>query len=139
MVVHILGKGFKGKEVIRIALASKFYGIGKTTAEKLCSKLGFYPWMRMHELTEPQILNITNELSNITIEGDARAAVRANIAAKRRIGSYEGLRHAMHLPVRGQRTRNNAKTARKLNMVDRRAYHTNTESWTDSIARFLRK
>lgn len=68
MVVHILGKAFKGKEVIRIALASKFYGVGKSTAERLCSKLGFYPWMRMHQLSEPQILNITSELSNMTIE-----------------------------------------------------------------------
>lgn len=41
MVVHILGKGFKGKEVVKIALASKFYGVGLKTAEKLCSKLAW--------------------------------------------------------------------------------------------------
>lgn len=123
MVVHILGKGFKGKEVIKIALASKFYGVGEKTAERVCSKLGFYPWMRMHQLTEAQIMSITSELSTMTIEGDARAVVKENIALKRRIGCYEGMRHAMNLPVRGQRTRNNAKTARKLNKVDRRGYH----------------
>ncbi|EDO19469.1 hypothetical protein Kpol_1002p119 [Vanderwaltozyma polyspora DSM 70294] len=119
MVVHILGKGFKGKEVVRIALASKFYGVGLETAQKICSKLGFYPWMRMHQLTEPQILGITSELSNMTIEGNARAVVKNNIALKRRIGSYQGLRHAMNLPVRGQNTRNNAHTARRLNRLDR--------------------
>lgn len=124
MVVHILGKAFKGKEVIRIALASKFYGVGKSIAERLCSKLGFYPWMRMHQLSEPQILNITSELSNMTIEGDARAIVRENIALKKKIGSYEGMRHALGLPVRGQRTRNNAKTARKINRIGVRAFHT---------------
>lgn len=124
MVVHILGKAFKGKEVIRIALASKFYGVGKSTSERLCSKLGFYPWMRMHQLTEPQILNITSELSNMTIEGEARAVVRENIALKKRIGSYQGMRHALGLPVRGQRTRNNANTARKINRMGSRSYHT---------------
>ncbi|CCK73058.1 mitochondrial 37S ribosomal protein uS13m KNAG_0M02050 [Huiozyma naganishii CBS 8797] len=120
MVVHILGKAFKGKEVVRIGLSSKFYGIGLPTAETVCSKLGFYPWMRMHQLSEPQILSIASELSHMTIEDDARAVVRANIAVKKRIGSYEGLRHALHLPVRGQKTKNNAKTARKLNKLDRK-------------------
>ncbi|CCF60146.1 hypothetical protein KAFR_0J00780 [Kazachstania africana CBS 2517] len=119
MVVHVLGKAFKGKEVVRIALASKFYGIGSRTSQLICSKLGFYPWMRMHQLSESQILNITNELSKITIEDDARAIVRQNIQLKKRIGSYQGLRHALHLPVRGQNTKNNAKTARKLNRLDR--------------------
>lgn len=128
MVVHILGHGFKGKEVIRIGLASKFYGLGLQSAEKICSKLGFYPWMRMHQLSEPQIMNITSELSNLTIEGDARAIVRENIALKKSIGSYEGLRHSLNLPVRGQRTRNNAKTARKLNKIDRRGFHTSASS-----------
>ncbi|EJS41940.1 sws2p [Saccharomyces arboricola H-6] len=132
MVVHILGKGFKGKEVIKIALASKFYGIGKTTAEKVCSKLGFYPWMRMHQLSEPQIMSIASELSTMTIEGDARAVVKENIALKKKIGSYSGMRHALHLPVRGQHTRNNAKTARKLNKIDRRGFHTNPKIETRS-------
>lgn len=120
MVVHILGKAFKGKEVIRIGLASKFYGIGDKTAERVCSKLGFYPWMRMHQLSEAQIMNIASELSNMTIEGDARAVVKENIALKKRIGSYQGMRHTLNLPVRGQHTRNNANTARKLNKIDRR-------------------
>ncbi|GCE99096.1 37S ribosomal protein subunit sws2, mitochondrial [Zygosaccharomyces mellis] len=120
MVVHILGKAFKGKEVIRIGLSSKFYGIGERTAEMVCSKLGFYPWMRMHQLSESQIMNIASELSNMTIEGDARAVVKENIALKKRIGSYQGMRHTLNLPVRGQHTRNNANTARKLNKVDRR-------------------
>ncbi|CCH61417.1 hypothetical protein TBLA_0E03630 [Henningerozyma blattae CBS 6284] len=119
MVVHILGKAFKGKEVIKIALASKFYGIGPKTSEQLCSKLGFYPWMRMHQLTEGNIMSITSELSKMTIEDDARAIVRENIQLKKNIGSYPGIRHSMNLPVRGQNTRNNAKTARKLNRLNR--------------------
>lgn len=120
MVVHILGRAFKGKEVIRIALASKFYGIGDKTATTVCSKLGFYPWMRMHQLSEAQIMGIASELSNMTIEDEARAVVRRNIALKKSIGTYEGLRHVLHLPVRGQHTKNNARTARKLNKLDRK-------------------
>ncbi|KAK5960088.1 mitochondrial 37S ribosomal protein uS13m SWS2 PWA37_002580 [Arxiozyma heterogenica] len=119
MVVHVLGKAFKGKQVINIALASKIYGIGLATATKICSKLGFYPWMRMHQLSESQILNLNNELSNMTIEDDARSKIRANIALKKKIGSYQGFRHEHHLPVRGQKTKNNAMTARKLNKLNR--------------------
>ncbi|AMD22839.1 HHR070Wp [Eremothecium sinecaudum] len=120
MAVNILGKAFKGKEVVRIALASKFYGIGLKTSEQLCSKLGFFPWMRMNQLTEPNIMSIASELSNMTIEGSAKAIVKENIALKRRIGSYQGLRHAQGLPVHGQKTRSNAKTAKKLNRLDRK-------------------
>lgn len=84
----------------------------------------------MHQLSEQQVLGITKELSDLTIEGDARAIIRSNIALKRAIGSYQGMRHAMGLPVHGQRTRTNAKTARKLNRVERRGYT------TDNRARF---
>ncbi|CAH2449669.1 Putative mitochondrial ribosomal protein of the small subunit [Komagataella phaffii CBS 7435] len=119
MVVHILGKGFKGKTLIDIGLSSKFYGVGLQTAQRLCSKLGFYPSMRMHQLNEQQVMAITKELSDLTIEGKLRSVVRENIQLKRTIGSYAGLRHAMGLPVRGQRTKTNAKTAKKLNKLNR--------------------
>ncbi|ODV97393.1 hypothetical protein PACTADRAFT_74906 [Pachysolen tannophilus NRRL Y-2460] len=120
MVVHILGKGFKGKTLVNIGLASKFYGVGAQTAQRLCSKLGFYPEMRMHQLSEQQVMSITKELSEMTIEGKLRSIIRENIHLKRNIGSYVGLRHAIGLPVRGQRTKTNAKTARKLNRLDRK-------------------
>ncbi|KAI9064384.1 S13-like H2TH domain-containing protein [Trametes sanguinea] len=58
-------------------------------------------------------------LREIKIESDLRRQMRENIAHQRNIGSYVGRRHAMHLPVRGQRTQSNAKTARKLNRVER--------------------
>ena len=74
----------------------------------------------MHQLTESQIMDITSELSNMIIEDEARAVVRRNIQLKKDIGSYQGLRHALHLPVRGQLTKNNARTARKLNRLDRK-------------------
>lgn len=75
--------------------------------------------MRMHQLNEQQVMAITKELSDLTIEGKLRSVVRENIQLKRTIGSYAGLRHAMGLPVRGQRTKTNAKTAKKLNKLNR--------------------
>ncbi|KAF9052914.1 hypothetical protein BJ165DRAFT_1339913 [Panaeolus papilionaceus] len=61
----------------------------------------------------------TDPLKNLKIESELRREVRENIAHQRMIGSYVGRRHAMHLPVRGQNTQNNAKTAKKLNRLDR--------------------
>lgn len=59
-------------------------------------------------------------LTELTIESELRREIRENIAHQRMIGSYVGRRHAMHLPVRGQNTQSNAKTAKKLNHLDRR-------------------
>ncbi|PPQ64640.1 hypothetical protein CVT26_002730 [Gymnopilus dilepis] len=61
----------------------------------------------------------SDPLKNLKIESELRREIRENIAHQRMIGSYVGRRHAMHLPVRGQNTQTNAKTARKLNRLDR--------------------
>lgn len=74
----------------------------------------------MNQLTEPQVMAINKELSELTIEGHLKQKVLDDIALKRSIGSYAGSRHASGLPVRGQKTRNNAVTAGKLNKLDRR-------------------
>ncbi|OAV94867.1 hypothetical protein PTTG_00771 [Puccinia triticina 1-1 BBBD Race 1] len=76
---------------------------------------------------QPRLLSITDDpLQRLLIESDLRREVRANIAHHRAIGSYKGKRHALGFPVNGQRTHTNAKTARKLNKVERRAYSTST-------------
>ena len=72
-------------------------------------------------------LRIHNHLANLIIESDLRRQVRADIAHHRAVGSYKGRRHAMGLPVRGQRTKTNAKTAKALNKVERRAFSTMVE------------
>lgn len=74
----------------------------------------------MHQLSEQQTMSITKELSEMTTDSKLLAQVRANIRMKREIGSYTGMRHSMGLPVRGQRTKTNAKTARKLNRIERK-------------------
>lgn len=119
MVVNILGKSFSGNTVVQIGLASKFFGVGAKTSERICSKLGIYPQMRMVQLDEPRILDITKELSDLKIENDLKTEIRNNIRIKRETLSYEGRRHIVGLPVRGQRTRTNALTAKKLNRVNR--------------------
>lgn len=67
---------------------------------------------------------LKDDLAEIKVESEARRVVRENIAHHREIGTYRGRRHAMHYPVRGQNSRTNAKTARKLNKIDRRGFGT---------------
>jgi small subunit ribosomal protein S13 len=74
----------------------------------------------MGVLPQRTITALTAELSTMTIENDARKIVQDNIKRLRDIGTYRGRRHAMGLPVRGQRTRTQISTARKLNKVDRK-------------------
>jgi small subunit ribosomal protein S13 len=69
----------------------------------------------------PKIITaLTAELSTMTIESDARKLVQDNIKRLRDMGTYRGRRHAMGLPVRGQRTRNQIESAKRLNMIERR-------------------
>jgi small subunit ribosomal protein S13 len=100
-------------------LAKKIFGVGYNTAERICAKVGIYPKMRMNQLTEPQIMAINKELSDLTIEGHLKQKILDDIKLKRSIGSIAGSRHAAGLPVRGQRTRNNSQTANRLNRLER--------------------
>lgn len=120
MGVHIFGKAIKHNSLVRIGLAKKIFGVGYKSAEAICAKVGIYPQMRMNQLSEQQIMAINKELSEMKVEGPLKLEILENIQLKRSIGSYAGIRHASGLPVRGQGTRNNIYTARKLNKLDRR-------------------
>ncbi|CAG8786147.1 18094_t:CDS:1, partial [Cetraspora pellucida] len=85
------------------------------TAQRICSKFSIHKTCRLHELSELQIQQISLELSNMKIETDLKREVINNIMHHRSIGTYKGKRHVMGYPVRGQRTKTNARTARKLN------------------------
>ncbi|CAH1758932.1 13362_t:CDS:2 [Entrophospora sp. SA101] len=113
-MLHLLGVNLPENKLVRIAL-TYFYGIGDITANKICSKFSIHKACKLSELSESQINQISLELSNMKIESDLRRETRNNIIHHRTIGSYKGKRHAMGYPVRGQRTRTNARTARKLN------------------------
>jgi len=86
------------------------YGIGKNTATKVLKNINVNENIRVKNLTEEQLNSIRQEVSKLTIEGDLRREVAMNIRRLMEIGSYRGMRHRRGLPVRGQNTRNNART-----------------------------
>jgi len=119
---HILGAFLPPYKKVRYALLH-FKGIGIYTAERICIRLQFHESLTMGEMSEGQLNALAHELGDYTLENDLARGVRENIARLRRIGSFKGRRHAAGLPVRGQASQTNARTARKLNRVERR-YHT---------------
>jgi small subunit ribosomal protein S13 len=92
-----------------IALTS-IYGIGRTTAHKICEKVGLEYSVKIKDLTEEQLESIRGVISKMTVEGDLRREVSMNIKRLMDLGCYRGIRHRRGLPLRGQRTRTNART-----------------------------
>jgi len=86
------------------------YGIGKTTAQQILEAAGVPEETRVRELTNDQLDAVRAEVDKLKIEGDLRREVRQNIKRLIEIGSYRGIRHRRGLPVRGQNTKNNART-----------------------------
>ncbi len=86
------------------------YGIGRTTAQKICAATGVAPETRVSTLSEEQMDAIRNEVAKHTVEGDLRRTVSMNIKRLMDLGCYRGLRHRRSLPVNGQRTKTNART-----------------------------
>ena len=86
------------------------YGIGKPTAQEILKKVGINENTRVKDLTEDEIGTIRKEIESIKVEGDLRREVALNIKRLMEIGSYRGIRHRKGLPVRGQKTKTNART-----------------------------
>lgn len=87
------------------------HGIGKSRAQHALVDTGISPETKVRDLTEEEITKLREYISqNLTVEGDLRREVQMNIKRLMEIGSYRGLRHRRSLPVRGQRTRTNART-----------------------------
>lgn len=95
---------------VEIAL-TYIYGIGRTTAQAIIAKAQIDPATRMRDVTEDEAARLREIIdSGYTIEGDKRREVQSNIQRLIEIGTYRGMRHRRGLPVRGQRTRTNART-----------------------------
>ncbi|MEL0036308.1 MAG: 30S ribosomal protein S13 [Gammaproteobacteria bacterium] len=92
-----------------IALTS-IYGIGRSTAQKICEVTGVEPTRKIIELSEGEIENLRNEVAKLDVEGDLRREVSMNIKRLMDLGCYRGMRHRRSLPLRGQRTKTNART-----------------------------
>lgn len=86
------------------------YGIGNTTSKEILNKTEIDENIRVKDLTEDQVNAIRREIESIKVEGDLRREVNLNIKRLMEIGSYRGIRHRRGLPVRGQRTKTNART-----------------------------
>jgi small subunit ribosomal protein S13 len=96
----------------RVIIALTYiYGVGKTRAEQTIAETGISPDTRVKDLTDAELVQLRDYIEgNFKVEGDLRREVAADIRRKVEIGSYEGLRHRRGLPVRGQRTKTNART-----------------------------
>lgn len=86
------------------------YGVGSTTAQKICATVGIEGSVKISDLDEAQLDLIRAEVSNVMVEGDLRRDTSMNIKRLMDLGCYRGLRHRRGLPLRGQRTKTNART-----------------------------
>jgi small subunit ribosomal protein S13 len=110
-MTRILGVDIPSEKRLEAALPY-IYGIGPTLARKIIASCKLDPNIRTKNLSEEQFARLQKELENYKIEGDLRREVQGNIKRLQEIGAYRGIRHSRNLPVRGQRTRVNARTKR---------------------------
>ncbi|MFK7889494.1 MAG: 30S ribosomal protein S13 [Granulosicoccus sp.] len=92
-----------------VALTS-IYGIGRTRAQKICAAANVSGNVKVRDLSEVEIENLRTEVGKYTVEGDLRRDVSMNIKRLMDLGCYRGIRHRRGLPLRGQRTKTNART-----------------------------
>ncbi len=108
-MARIAGVNIADHKHLVIALTS-IYGIGRPTSLKLCEQVGIDPATKVSQLTDDQLETLRNEIAKMTIEGDLRRVITMNIKRLMDLGCYRGLRHRRGLPLRGQRTKTNART-----------------------------
>lgn len=111
-MARIAGVDLPKEKRTEIAL-TYIYGVGKSTSQKILAQAGIDPDIRVKDLTEEDATRIRVIIDrDYSVEGDLRREVTQNIKRLQEIGSYRGLRHRRNLPVRGQRTRTNARSKR---------------------------
>ena len=108
-MARIAGINIPPHKHTEIGLTS-IYGIGRTTAQKICAAAGIPFDKKIKELTDSDLEKIREEVGRLTIEGDLRRELSMNIKRLMDLGCYRGFRHRRGLPMRGQRTRTNART-----------------------------
>ena len=99
------------------------YGIGQSTAQDLLAQVGIDPNTQIKDLTEDEIIQLREAIEELDVEGDLRRERSQNVKRLMEIGAYRGLRHRRGLPVRGQRTKTNArgrKGPRKMSIAGKR-------------------
>jgi len=117
-MVFILGVNFPENRLVKKSLEA-FYGLGNFHSSRILAKFSINPLAKVGSLPAKTITALTAELSGMPIESEAKRKMRENIQRLRDMGTYRGRRHAMGLPVRGQKTRNQIITARRFNKINR--------------------
>jgi small subunit ribosomal protein S13 len=109
-MARLIGVDLPRDKRVEVAL-TYIYGVGRTRAQQTLKETGVSPDLRVKDLGDEELVKLRDYLEgNYKLEGDLRREVAADIRRKVEIGSYEGLRHRRGLPVRGQRTKTNART-----------------------------
>lgn len=108
-MARIAGVNLPVQKHIWVAL-THIYGIGRTRSYQICEATSVAPNTKVRDLTEAEQEKLRQEIGKISVEGDLRREVAMNIKRLMDLGCYRGLRHRRGLPVRGQRTRTNART-----------------------------
>jgi len=109
-MARIAGVDLPKNKRVEVAL-TYIYGIGRARAGEICKKVGFEPALRVHQLTDDHVANLRTVIEKgYRVEGDVRREVGLSIKRFMDIGCYKGIRHRKGLPVRGQSTRQNART-----------------------------
>jgi small subunit ribosomal protein S13 len=108
-VARIAGINIPVNKHVVVALTSIF-GIGNSRAKKICEAAGIAPHTAVKDLAEPEVADLRTAVAKFVVEGDLRRETSMNIKRLMDLGCYRGLRHRRGLPVRGQRTKTNART-----------------------------
>ncbi len=108
-MARIAGINVADNKHAEIALTA-IYGVGRQTARNICNLVKIEPSIKILDLSEDQLEQIRKVLSSMVVEGDLRREVSINIKRLMDLGCYRGIRHRRGLPLRGQRTRTNART-----------------------------
>ncbi len=110
-MARIAGVDLPREKRIEIGL-TYVYGIGRSTANKILAEAGVNPDTRVRDVTDEEVKKISEAMEklNVMVEGDLRREIALNIKRLQEIGCYRGIRHRKGLPVRGQNTKNNART-----------------------------
>ncbi len=108
-MARIAGINIPDHKHASIALTA-IYGVGRQTASDICTEVGIELSIKIKDLTDDQLESVRAVISKMTVEGDLRREVSMNIKRLMDLGCYRGIRHRRGLPLRGQRTRTNART-----------------------------
>ena len=119
-MARIAGVNIPNQQHAWVALTA-IYGIGRSRAHEICAKAGIVPTRKIKDLTDTEMDKLREQVARHTVEGDLRREISMNIKRLMDLGCYRGVRHRKGLPVRGQRTRTNARTRKGPRKVIRAA------------------